>query len=231
MSKEKVLDFEALALLTRKQARERAELEFKEDHEEFENLSKKEIELYFELESERSVREAQIYSERMNSRVRVAKMLKKAGAEEYNRRYENMHNKVLFVMQCEKYTQHTQGELCAIMDVSARHYRDVREQHKEILDDEIFDDIFEETDIILTHHHTTEANGLKRVIRELLLVGLSGVTEWSNDEATDKQKQAIESAIAGAQFISNSKAWADCNILEWYVSLNPDQRVKAGCKI
>jgi len=232
MSKEKVLDFEALALTSRKEAREQTLDQYKRfpNSDEFKDLSKIELNLLFDLDEWCYVNAAKKYSEHMIYMIDRHESIKITDPTYIESRYPGMYDKALFVLKGERYTTYSQGKLCALMGMSARHYRDVRDKESAGMDDDIISDM--DTYILQVDSDTVlELEGLKRVIRELSLVGLSGVTEWSDDKATDKQKQAIESAIAGAQFISNSKAWADCNILEWYVSLNPDQRVKAGCKI
>lgn len=138
-----------------------------------------------------------------------------------------MYNRVLFVLQGERYSENTQGSLCVLVNINARHYRDVRLKYEEKLNDDIRSRVENITDRKIDDHQENEMAGLKRVIRELSLVGLSGVIEWSNNEGIDAQKPAIESAKA----ISNSKLWADCSIFRWFVSMSPDERVKSGCKL
>lgn len=231
MTKKKIIDFEAIATGTRKEALDQAHWFIEEDPEDFKHRSKKEIELFLEIETDCFVREAKMYSEYIYIHVGGAENAKARNMEVFNRHYGEMIDKILFIMKGEKYTTMTQGALCALMDVSPRHYRDVREKYKERLDEQIMDDITDTTQHQLYEYTDCERNGFNRALRELSLIGLVGVTEWSNHEATEEQNQAILKAIEGANAISNSKLWKDCNVFEWYVLMSPDERVSNGCKV
>lgn len=231
MTKEKIIDFEAIASGTRKEALEQAHWHIEDDPEDFKNRSKREIELFLETETDRFVREAKMYSEYIHIHVGGAENVKARNMEVFNRHYGEMIDKILFIMKGEKYTTMTQGALCAIMEVSPRHYRDVREKYKEQLDEQITQDITDITQHQLYDYIDSERGGFNRVLHELSLIGLPGVTEWSNHEATEAQEQAILKAIAGANTVGNSKLWKDCNVFEWYVLMSPDERVSNGCKV
>lgn len=231
MTKEKVIDFEAIATGTRKEALDQAHWYIEDDPEDFKHRSKKEIELFLEIETDRFVREAKMYSEYIHIHVGGAENVKARNMEVFNRHYGEMIDKILFIMKGEKYTTMTQGALCAIMEVSPRHYRDVREKHKEQLDEQIMQDITDITQHQLYDYIDSERGGFNRVLHELSLIGLPGVTEWSNHEATEAQEQAILNAIAGANTVSNSKLWKNCNVFEWYVLMSPDERVSNRCNV
>lgn len=227
----KELNLEAIARRTRAEAVKLASQEITEEPEEFVNWSLKELDTYRSVMSAFYVREAEIYAERIKNKLAYIKHMKRYHEDRFETMFDQMKDRVIFIMKAEKYTTETQGELCALMDVSARHYRDVRLKYQEEFDEIISDDIMDKTCDKNYAFMDVECKSFKRVMRELALIGLSGVSEWSNNEATEAQERMILNALEGAKVLSDTKLWHDTSVFEWYVSMNQDERVSAGCKV
>lgn len=225
----KEVDFEKIAVSTRAEALELVELEIAENPDNFKNWSEMEFDLYRKLGGIRKVREAELYAPLVQKCITDVRRMKERGINVFAEMYDMAQARVLFILKGERYTTETRSDLCALMEVSEGCYCNTLERYGQILDEEISDDITNTTINDVIAEEDKELSSLNRLLTSMDFIGLSCVWDWANHTATDEQRQTINNAIKGAKAFHTGDRWYDVDILKWYTSLTPDERVGFGC--
>lgn len=140
-------------------------------------------------------------------------------------------DKAYLVYIFEKYTDNKQNELCNMVDLSARHYRDLRDKYSESFDSELSN---EQVYIDAVHdtHVASDRNiaALYKIMSQLKLLEVEGVDKWGDyktiNDTVDKIVQAVR--VYSGKCTKNVDEWATFELFEWYITLSIEERICYG---
>jgi len=139
------------------------------------------------------------------------------------------NHKYYLVWKFEKFGGLPQNKMCSEIEVTPRHYRDMRDRHEK----EFVEYLREEDDgyqLAISKESTQEEINeyyLKEAVADMELIGVPGAREWFEGEDNKKIDKFLKDVWEyNGGYSDLHHKWIKCKVLRYWFSLSEEERKK-----